>query len=227
MAAEVTTPLPATDAAKRAEIADAIDPRKNFLMQKYAGEHDRYWANACDLIAASDLLRQPATVQGGVREAFEAWYETAHCPDAGLPMPASRGSLKREVDPDFAEHIWKAAWQAALSTQQPAAEGWVLVPREPTPEMLMDGQERVDMPFDENGNGLNVDHTAADVYRIMLAAAPAPPSPAPAAAQGLSEEERKTIEQAKLGGGNGYPYDVVKRLLAIIYRLTSAAGAEG
>lgn len=57
----------------RAALADAIDPRKNFLLQKHVGEHDRYWANAADLIAASDALRTlPTAHPTGMEDSREA-----------------------------------------------------------------------------------------------------------------------------------------------------------
>jgi hypothetical protein len=139
----------------------------------------------------SEAAQSPAPVPVESRAAFEAemrrrgiddlqWHERAKCytpPSADLTWQGVQLAL---------------SWQAAAPAQ--SREGWVLVPREPTPTMLMDGQERVDMPFDEHGNGLNVDHTAADVYRIMLAAAPAAPTVQP---EGLTEREQKAISAAR------------------------------
>lgn len=58
-----------------------------------------------------------------------------------------------------------AAQDAPAQAAQAVPQGWVMVPKEPTPEMLQIGRHAA--PY-----------RAVDVYRAMLAAAPAAPQPA-------------------------------------------------
>ena len=61
---------------------------------------------------------------------------------------------------------------ASLSAPKPEGE-WVLVPREPTPEMLSEAHyELADKPFSNNAE------RSARAYAAMLAAAPQPPAEA-------------------------------------------------
>lgn len=98
------------------------------------------------------------------REAFEQWYLRE--------IDGDPEELAVEVDGDYFFHVPRAcwlAWQAAPSgaQQMPAAvlEGWKLVPREPTTEMLAEGAIAL---FAQSREPL------ASAYRNMLAAAPQP-----------------------------------------------------
>jgi hypothetical protein len=104
-----------------------------------------------------------------MREAFELWYET---------------TTESEDDLTYHEWMWRS-WQAALS--QPAAvEGWVMVPVEPTPEMLEAGKHIKRMRLLETvkyhangGTDLLPDSYGLGEgaeYRAMLSAAPTTPS---------------------------------------------------
>ena len=89
------------------------------------------------------------------RKRFEAWCRETH----SLPC----------------EHKW-IGWQAALS----APPGYVLVPVEPTPEMLMAAVRSREGPAVYNvtsAKGLSVlESDAEDDYRAMIAAAPKEPT---------------------------------------------------
>jgi len=92
------------------------------------------------------------------RERFEAWL-----------------AQFRELAPLHGPVLWEA-WQAALS----APSGYVMVPVEPTPEMLIASVRSREGPAVYNvtsEKGLAVlESDAADDYRAMIAAAPKEPT---------------------------------------------------
>jgi len=73
----------------------------------------------------------------------------------------NRGLLETCSTDEFYRFLAKAAIKA-----MPPNEGWVLVPKEPTPEMLAAGVTAPAEPY----NDLSGD--VANIYRAMLAAAP-------------------------------------------------------
>jgi hypothetical protein len=133
------------------------------------------------------------------REAFEARC-SSH-------INCSRKDSGEYVDV-FTEGEWqefKDGWTAALqwAASQQAAEGWMLVPKEPTPEMLARAAISVLRPADRDmelashvvlthpaaPHGISADLIAASIatmapaYRAMIAAAPP-------ATQGGADEQR-------------------------------------
>ncbi|MCK9549168.1 hypothetical protein [Aquamicrobium sp.] len=56
----------------------------------------------------------------------------------------------------------------------PAPEGWVTVPKEPTPEMVRAGSG-AQSTVSDCGSGLVFAATETDIYRVMISAAPAAP----------------------------------------------------
>ena len=79
-----------------------------------------------------------------------------------------------------------AAWNAR-ATPSSLGDGWVMVPREPTDEMLLKGHHQIDWGRDDQPTNTNDDplqklggvgttckEDLRDAYRAMLAAAPSP-----------------------------------------------------
>ncbi|GAA0721613.1 hypothetical protein [Dokdonella soli] len=105
---------------------------------------------------------------------------------------------------------------AAKSAPAALAGGWVLVPREPTPEMLRAG-------FLSESNGFDIE-TPADapglVYRAMLAAAP----PAPAEPAPLRLTCGQIAQLAGFAGEDGEPFED-QSVLVIEHRVDGRSGA--
>jgi hypothetical protein len=113
-------------------------------------------------------------VRDPMREAFEAKFprdkrivfnevkNAYYLPDVSAP-----DRVWREANAMTAR--WEA-WQAALQSQVSNTDGWVMVPVEPTPEMLRVAHfEQAEKPFVNNSD------RADRVYRAMLSAAPKAP----------------------------------------------------
>lgn len=83
---------------------------------------------------------------------------------------------------------------AAGTTAPQCPPGFVLVPLEPTPEMLAASWTKAEPRF------IFTDHEEhiAEAYRAMLAARPSPTSSAPAAAEQLSEAHKVTTDSSIL-----------------------------
>lgn len=94
-----------------------------------------------------------------VREAFDKWWRKQNGDWPSWPSPRL-----------MAQRAWEDAWQAALQSQVSNTDGWVMVPAEPTPEMLRVAHfEQAEKPFVNNSD------RADRVYRAMLSAAPKAP----------------------------------------------------
>lgn len=111
---------------------------------------------------ASQLERQAGSAeQASEREAFEAWAITR-----GLHLPKRPDGEYASVTTQEAWDSWQA--RAALNQQgeQTAPEGFVIVPKEPTPEMRAAGYARLTQRIESDDNDMG------PAYRAMIAAAP-------------------------------------------------------
>lgn len=83
------------------------------------------------------------------------------------PITGGANPLARRLAEEFVD----AALEAYESAKQKEADGWVLVPKEPTLAMCNAGWGEIDT------QGFQTEDTeVAPIYRAMLAAAPEPPS---------------------------------------------------
>lgn len=105
------------------------------------------------------------TADTAEREAFEKWRQS-------VCWPASEG----EDDPAATVCAW-LAWQARAALHARAPEGWVLVPREPTQEMIASAFEARDHVSNALSRAAEWGFSSGVmcVYAAMLSASPPPP----------------------------------------------------
>ena len=95
------------------------------------------------------------------------------------------GTLERRLRAQHNDRIDRLV--AALSAPSSPGDGWVMVPREPTDEMLLKGHHQIDWWRDDQPTNTNDDplqkpggvgttckEDLLDAYRAMLSAAPSP-----------------------------------------------------
>lgn len=113
--------------------------------------------------------KTPGEREAKVREAFEAWAD-----DQGFPL--KRVGLGDDYQDLRTQGPWEA-WQARAALLEPVGgEGWVMVPKEPTEEMLdaacdVDARAQVERKNLVRFPGLMPHASAGDVWRIQYQAA--------------------------------------------------------
>lgn len=107
----------------------------------------------------------------GEREAFEAWRrrtaKTAN-PDKAVALNGFGDDAQYDVPATRA--MW-TAWQARAALLEPVGEGWVMVPKEPTPEMVAAAFHGVVEAQDVMAQ-MRSRERMAGFYRAMIAASP-------------------------------------------------------
>ncbi len=89
-----------------------------------------------------------------------------------------RALIGTGTDPEYAAIACAEARAALSESEQTTADGWMLVPREPTEAMNVAGCKEDDILgelVDWRGENTTTRETVARVYRAMIAAAPVTP----------------------------------------------------
>lgn len=141
--------------------------------------------------AARAALERDEKYSDEVRAGLEAALGAA-------PFARDGGSVKRYIinydargeqehpSGDFVHYADHVAALRAAPAAEPVADGWVLVPREPTEDMIQEAHRQIDWcrneenthrpdhPSQTNGGGTSCRQDLIDAWDAMLAAAPTP-----------------------------------------------------